>query len=65
MLLQILYENITKVWEAIKKYRDGDKKYNKLGDWNSIINKFVKFKDNSSANRISNIIERAITCDGK
>jgi hypothetical protein len=49
---EIEFKSLREALDAIMKYRSGEKKYRKLGDWSEIIDQFVSYCDGGGAERI-------------
>jgi hypothetical protein len=49
---EIEFKSLREALDAIMKYRSGEKKYRKLGDWAEIIDQFVSYCDGGCAERI-------------
>jgi len=49
---EIEFKSLREALDAIMKYRSGEKKYHKLGDWAEIIDQFVSYCDGGGAERI-------------
>ena len=53
----ILYEDIHAALDAINGYRQGQSKFDRLGLWDDIINRFDPYRDGQSAMRLRECLE--------